>query len=84
LLLGSKATLAGTPPSINAGGNALYAPLLLLFVRHRKKIRLGYDSLGGKYKGEGKTAVDSPSLYQHKCKLIALSSLPCPAPILSM
>jgi len=35
----------------------------------------------GKHKGEGKTAVDSPSLYQHKGKLIALSSLPCPAPI---
>jgi len=46
-----------------------------------KKPRLGYDSLGGKHKGEGKTAVDSPSLYQHKGKLIALSSLPCPAPI---
>ena len=49
-----------------------------------KKTRLAYDSLGGKYKGEGKTAVDSPSLYQHKGKLIALSSLPCPAPILSL
>jgi hypothetical protein len=36
----------------------------------------------GEYKGDRKTAVDSPSLYQHKCKLIALSSLPCPAPIL--
>jgi len=46
-----------------------------------KKTRLGYDSSGGKHKGEGKTAVDSPSLYQHKGKLIALSSLPCPAPI---
>jgi len=57
------------------------APLLLLFIRHRKKTRLGYDSLGGKHKGEGKTAVDSPSLYQHKGKPIALSSLPCPAPI---
>jgi len=57
------------------------APLLLRFIHHRKKPRLGYDSLGGKYKGEGKTAVDSPSLYQHKCKLIALSSLPCPAPV---
>ena len=57
------------------------APLLLRFIRHRKKTRLGYDSLGGKHKGEGKTAVDSPSLYQHKCKPIALSSLPCPAPI---
>jgi len=57
------------------------APLLLRFIRHRKKTRLGYDSLGGKHKGEGKTAVDSPSLYQHKGKLIALSSLPCPAPI---
>lgn len=30
----------------------------------RKKIRLGYDSLGGKYKGEGKTAVDSPPTLQ--------------------
>ena len=57
------------------------APLLLRFIRHRKKPRLGYDSLGGKHKGEGKTAVDSPSLYQYKGELIALSSLPCPAPI---
>jgi len=40
------------------------APLLLRFIRHRKKPRLGYDSLGGKYKGEGKTAVDSPPSLQ--------------------
>jgi len=39
-------------------------PLLLRFIRHRKKLRLGYDSLGGKYKGEGKTAVDSPPTLQ--------------------
>jgi len=76
--------LAGTLLSINAGVTLFYALLLLRFIRHRKKPRLGYDSLGGKYKGEGKTAVDSPSLYQHKGRLIALFSLPCPAPILSL
>jgi len=83
LLLGSKAALAGTLPGINAGkGNALYGPAVASLYSHTaKKTRLGYDSLGGKYKGEGKTAVDSPSLYQRKCKIIALSSLPCPAPI---
>jgi len=81
LLLGSKATLAGTLPGIYAGSNALYGPAVASLYSPPQKKRLGYDSLGGKHKGEGKTAVDSPSLYQHKCKLIALSSLPCPAPI---
>jgi len=64
---------------INAGGIALRPRCCFALFATAKK--LGYDSLGGKHKGEGKTAVDSPSLYQHKCRLIALSSLPCPAPI---
>jgi len=82
LLLGSKATLAGTLLSVNVReDNALMPRCCFALFAIAKKTRLGYDSLGGKHKGEGKTAVDSPSLYQHKCKLIALSSLPCPAPV---
>gem|GEM_PF-6545735 len=30
----------------------------------RKKNKVGYDSLGEKYKGKGKTAVDSPPTLQ--------------------
>jgi len=55
---------------------------LFRFIRHRKKIKVRLLIIGGSIRGTEKLRSIHLRSISNKCKPIALSSLPCPAPIL--